>query len=116
MLEQKHTDKTLFFITKNKRQLTVEEISENLCQLLGSTTTSAVASDSLAVSCESLIGKQIFHRWKDVDGKEKWYKGQVLSLVPGTTDWYNVKYDGEDEILSLNLLVDIHKGDLEILN
>ena len=35
-------------------------------------------------------------------------------LVPGTTDWYNVKYDGDDEILSLNLLVDIDKG--EILN
>ena len=40
----------------------------------------------------------------------------MLNLVPGTTDWYNVKNDGEDEILSLNLLVDIDKGDLEILN
>ena len=113
VLEQKHADKTLFFITKNKRQLTVEEITVNLCQLLGST---PVASGSLAVNCESLIGKIIFHRWQDVDGKEKWYKGQVLGLVPGTTDWYNVKYDGEYEILSLNLLVDIDKGDLEILN
>ena len=113
VLEQKHADKTLFFITKDKRQLTVEEVTANLCQLLGST---SIASGSLAVNCESLIGKLIFHRWQDVDGKEKWYKGQVLSLVPGTTDWYNVKYDGEDEILSLNLLVDIDKGDLEILN
>ena len=83
---------------------------------MDSATTFPVASDSLAVNCESLIGKQIFHKWQDVDSKEKWYKGQVLSLVPGTTDWYNVKYDGEDEILSLNLLVDIDKGDLEILN
>ena len=116
VLEQKHADKTLFFITKNKRQLTVEEISENLCQLLDSATTFQVGSGSLAVNSESLIGKQIFHRWKDVEGKETWYKGQVLNLVPGTTDWYNVKYDGEDEILSLNLLVDIDKGDFEILN
>ena len=77
---------------------------------------SSYTSGSLAVNSESLIGKQIFHRWKDVDGKEKWYKGQVLNLFPGTTDWYNVKNDGEDEILSLNLLVDIDKGDLEILN
>ena len=44
-----------------------------------------------------------------MDGKEKWYKGQVLGLVPGTSDWYNVR---ENEILSLNLLVDIDKGDL----
>ena len=112
----KHADKTLFFITQNKQHLTIEEISENLCQLLDSATTPPVASDSLAVNCESLIGKQISHRWKDVDGKEKWCKGQVLNLVSDTTDLYNVKYDGEDEILSTNLLVDIDKGDLEILN
>ena len=89
-----------------------------MCQLLDSATTFQVASGSLAVNSESLIGKQIFHRWKDVARwhKEKWYKGQLLNLVPGTTDWYNVKYDREDEILSLNLLVDIDKGDLEILN
>ena len=62
VLEQKHTDKTLFFITKNKRQLTVEGISENLCQLLDSATaTFQVASGSLAINCESLIGRQIFH-------------------------------------------------------
>ena len=78
VLEQKHADKTLFSITKNKRQLTVEDISENLCQLLDSATTFPVASDSLAVNCESIIGKQIFHKWEDVDSKEKWYKGQVL--------------------------------------
>ena len=56
VLEQKHADKTLFFITKNKRQLTVEEISENLCQLLDSATTFQVGSGSLAVNSESLIG------------------------------------------------------------
>ena len=84
--------------------------------MLDSATSFQVASGSLVVNSESLIGKQIFYKWTDVDGKEKWYKGQVLNLVPGTTDWYNVKYDGEDEILSLNLLVDIDKGDLEILN
>ena len=50
-----------------------------------------------------------------MDGKEKWYKGQVLGLVPATSDWYNVQYDGENEILSLNLLVDVGKGDLDIL-
>ena len=26
------------------------------------------------------------------------YKCRVLSLVPGTTEWYNVKHDGEDDI------------------
>ena len=71
-LEQKHADKTLFFITISKKQLTVAEITDNLCLLLDFTTpSSSVASTSLATNCESLIGKQIFHRWKDMDGKEK---------------------------------------------
>ena len=42
--------------------------------------------------------------------------GQVLSLVPGTTDWFNVIYDGEDTILCLNLFVDIEtEGDLNFI-
>ena len=35
--------------------------------------------------------------------------------MPGTTEWYNVKYDGEDDILTLNLLLDIEKGDLNVI-
>ena len=49
VLEQKHADKTVFFITKSKKQLTVTEIADNLCHLLDSTTpSSSVASTSLA--------------------------------------------------------------------
>ena len=76
----------------------------------------SVASTSHTIICETLIGKQICHKWKDTDGKERWCGGRVLGLVPGTTDWYNVQYDGEEDILSLNLFVDIDKGDLDILN
>ena len=32
------------------------------------------------------------------------------------TDWFNVSYDGEEEVLSLNLLLDIEKGDLEFVD
>ena len=64
---------------------------------------------------ESLIGKRICHKWKQPDGTERFYYGQVLSLVPGTTDWFNVIHDGEDTILSLNLFVDIEKGDLNFI-
>lgn len=51
------------------------------------------------------------HRWKNLDGTEQWYYGKILSLMPGTTDWFNVKYDNEDTILSLNLFVDIEEKD-----
>jgi len=62
---------------------------------------------------EGLVGKRVRHKWKD-DDDERWYFGTVLDLVPGTKDWYNIKYDKEDDTLSLNLLLDIERGDLEL--
>ena len=44
-----------------------------------------------------------------VDGEEQWYSGMILDVVPGTDDWYNVQYDNENQVLSLNLLLDINK-------
>lgn len=61
---------------------------------------------------EGLIGKRIRHRW-NVNGSDEWYYGTILDVVPGTDDWYNVQYDDEDQVLSLNLHLDIDKGDLE---
>jgi len=50
-----------------------------------------------------------------VEGSEHWYLGTILDIVPCTDDWYNVKYDDEEQVLSLNLKVDIDKGDLEFV-
>ena len=47
---------------------------------------------------EGLVGKRIRHKWKD-DDDERWYLGTILDLVPGTKDWYNIKYDEEDDTL-----------------
>ena len=64
---------------------------------------------------ESLVGRRIRHRWCNPDGTEQWYTGRILSVVPGTTEWFNVQYDGEQEVLSLNLYTDIDNGDLDII-
>ena len=64
---------------------------------------------------EGLIGRRIKHRWI-VDGEEQWYFGTILDVVPGTDDWYNVQYDNEYQVLSLNLLLDIEQGDLEFVD
>ena len=105
----------IFFMTRNHRKLRVEEVVTNLVSLLSPTPGSSTPTPFVA-SQEGLIGKRIHHRWKDSSGTELWYYGTILSLVPGTTDWFNVKYDGEDTILSLNLFMDIEKGDLNILD
>lgn len=48
-------------------------------------------------------------------GIEQWYLGEVLSQVSGTEEWYNVQYQGEDDIITLNLHEDIDLGDLEVV-
>ena len=57
-----------------------------------------VNTKAVVTKYQSLVGREIYHKWKDKDGEDRWCKGKVLSLVPGTTEWYNVKYDGEDDI------------------
>ena len=49
------------------------------------------------------------------DGWYRWYTGQILSVVDGTNEWLNVQYDGEEDILTLNLF-DIENGDLDIVS
>ena len=116
VLEQTHLDKSIFFITRHSRQLSIAELSDNLGRLLSSSQTqSCPVGSSVTLNCESLIGKEINHRWKSEGGVERWYRGTVLSFVPGTTDWFNVQYEGEDNAMSLNLLMDIENGDLDIV-
>ena len=85
VLQQTHSEKDIFFITKQSKQLPVEVICENLCRLLTSARLVSTPR-TLATNCQSLIGKEIYHKWKDPDGEQRWYKGRVLSIVPGTTE------------------------------
>ena len=71
VLEQKGLKKT-FFLTKNHKKLTVDEVARNLLTLLTScSSTSTYPSqesscpDLLTASQETLIGKRICHRWKE---------------------------------------------------
>ena len=113
VLEQEHPDKNVFYLSRNRRQLTVDEVSQNLIKLIEPSSQMQPTSTS---ANEALIGKRICHRWKDSDGSEKWYFGTILSLIAGSSDWFNVSYDGAEEVLSLNLLLDIEKGDLEFVD
>ena len=90
----------VFCLSKNKRKLSVGEVCYNMEKLL--------CSSSSYRDLEGLVGKRIKHKWKDEDNK-KWFYGTILDLVPGTMDWYNNKYDGEEDIISLNIQIDIEK-------
>lgn len=104
----------LFFMSK---KLTVDEVMGNLLSLISPSHTSmSTPSSPFIATQESLIGRRICHKWREPDGSEHLYYGKILSLVPGTTDWFNVIYDGEDTVLSLNLFIDIERGDLNFVD
>ena len=117
VLEQ-NGPKEVFYMTRHKKKLTVEEVVQNLLTLLSAATnhTSNHTVSPFIASQESLVGRRISHKWKGTDGYEQLYYGTILSLVPGTTDWFNVIYDGEDTVLSLSLFTDIEKGDLNFID
>ena len=94
VLQQVPPNKDIFFITRNGKQLTIEETSSNLALLLQHST--QVPTNPLtSLNQESLVGKKIRRRWCNPDGTKQWYTGRILSVVPGTTEWFNVQYDGE---------------------
>ena len=112
VLEQTHEDKEIFHVTKHGKQLSLTELVDNLKKLLS---THSLQDCTVSLPHLDLVGKRIRHKWVDEDGKEEWYCGCILSLVPGTIEWFNVQYDGEEEILTLNLYTDIDNGDLDII-
>ena len=104
-------------MSRQKKKITVEEVIQNLILLQGATHTSSFPPVSpYLASQESLVGRRICHKWKNSEREGRPYYGHIVSLVPGTTGWFNAKYDNEDVVLSLNLLVDIEKGDLTFLD
>ena len=105
VLEQNPVNKSIFCLSRNKKKLSVDEVCSNFCKLF---------PPMSGYDKEGLIGKRIKHKW-NVDGTEKWYFGTILDVVAATDDWHNVRYDDE-QVLSLNLLLDIEKGDLEFID
>ena len=110
--QRSYRHKELFLFSKNGQQYTVEELMDNLAKLINEE--EAVSGLANKVR-ESLVGKTIKHRWRDESGVEQWYFGEVLSKVAGTDEWYNVQYEGEDDVSTLNLHEDIDLGDLEVV-
>ena len=117
VLEQTHLDQSLFVFSKNRKPLSIEELISNLQKLLPESDESESISELETHEYqETLIGKRIRHRWRNEDGTEQWYNGKIISAVAGSAEWFNVAYDGETDVLTLNLYEDIENGDLDIVS
>ena len=116
VLGQTHINKDLFKFSCNRRQLSIDQLKQNLLHLIGVGEESPSQSKRLShirQHPELLVGKKIKHCFQ-VGDELVWYNGTVLSLNPETME-FEVEYEGEDDICLFTLLDDISSGDLELL-
>jgi hypothetical protein len=116
VLKQKVADRKVFNFTKKsergtgRQPLSVEEMKDNVVQLirgcLDTPTTERERQDA-----PLLVGKRVEHTFEN----NMKYTGNVISVVPGFEQWYNIRYDGDEAIYAYNLIEDYKKGDLQIL-
>ena len=116
VLGQTRINKDLFKFSCNRRQLSVDQLKQNLLHLIGVGEESPSQSKQLShirQHPELLVGKKIKHCFQ-VGDELVWYNGTVLSLNPETME-FEVEYEGEDGICLFTLLDDFSSGDLELL-
>ena len=62
-----------------------------------------------------LVGARVDHQFIE-DEKFVTYSGEVISQVPGFSEWYNVVYDNKPgTVYTYKLLDDLRNGDLRVV-
>ena len=103
------------FSKKEEGQFNSAKLKTNLIQLINaahlcSPCTSTLSSDDLV-----LVGKSIDHQFIE-DGQVVEYSGRVVSQVPGFSEWFNVVYDNEQDVVyTYKLMEDFLNGDLKVV-
>jgi len=114
ILKQKHPDMKIFNLSKRKpngryEKLTIDALKKNIMELVQSAARIPTAEIQTS-GVPLLVGKVIDHTFAD-----KVYRGEVLGVVPGFPEWYNVKYDGDEALYVYNLLEDCRRGDVKMV-
>lgn len=114
VLQQEYTDDAIYrFSSKAKGQYTSQLLKGNLLQLINDAASTVTCPNTPSTS---LSGKSIEHNFTETNGSIKAYKGKIISEVPGFSDWYNVVYTEEPDIVyTFKLKDDIENGDLKIV-
>ena len=114
VLEQKYRDMSVFQFSSNRVHFTSTKLKENLLLLLADATRHqevAIISDSPI----QLVGAHIDHQFTENDQLVT-YSGEVISQVPGFSEWFNVVYDNEPGIVyTYKLMDDFKNGDLKLV-
>lgn len=93
-------------MNKNRKKLSVDEVVTNLLALISPLHSQRLEPVSpFTATQESVIGRRVCHKWKESDGSERFYSGNNRNVI----------YDGEETVLSINL-IDIERGDLNFVD
>ncbi|KAK3103507.1 hypothetical protein FSP39_019719 [Pinctada imbricata] len=109
VLHQTTLNKSLFQFSFGKKAKSLDELKANLKVLIDEARKGST-SETKSKKTPLLVLKRIKHKFEN-----DWYYGEVVSVVPGFTDWYNVKYDNDPAIYVYRLQDDYELGDLLIV-
>ena len=119
VLCQNHPNKAVFKFSHNRKQHSVQQLTENLLTLIG-TASGDLEDTHVTASLEDvmqnpnlLVNCKIRHRFR-VNNELIWFVGTVLSMDASTKE-FQVRYEGEDDICLFTLLDDVESGDLELM-
>ena len=103
VLQQSHTDKSLFVFSHRGKQHSCAQLVSNLTSLFQGAT--CLTKEAIIDNPEVLVQKRIEHLFED-EGELKWFKGTVMEYIKETQE-YRVAYDNEDCEYYYPLLDDI---------
>ncbi|XP_046550545.1 uncharacterized protein LOC124260311 [Haliotis rubra] len=115
VLQQYHEDKTVFQLSKGKKDFTLEQLVMNLITLIGSTFSTRREADVIRKGSPLLVGKKVLHAFEE-DGEQVTYRGRVIDTVKGFPEWYNIIYDNDEVVYTYKLQDDFEKGDLKLVD
>ena len=112
VLKQTHTDMSLFNTTKRQgKDLTVVDLTANVIRLVDDALMSPDTTENPSNNVPLLVDKDVEHTFENGEV----YRGHVISVVPGYTSWYNIKYVDEQAIYTYQLRQDYMGGNLKIV-
>ena len=111
VLNQTHTDMTLFNTTKKQgKDLTKTDLTDNVIKLVEDAITSPNTTEKPTSSIPLLVNKDVDHGFDNGEVN----RAQAISVVPGYTSWYNLKYVEDPAIYTYQLRDDYLAGNLKI--
>jgi len=108
-LKLKHRDPKLYYLSRNGPDgkylaIHMDELKQNVITLIHDSLQVPIA-ERHEEGIHLLVGINVTHRFSD--GIK--YKACVVSVVPGFSDWFNNKYDGDIPVYAYNICKDYKK-------